>query len=127
MTKLVIVWRSDLDVPLGKKMAQAAHAGHRWLTDRILNEPVPQFTAAELDWLRGNYRKVVLVARSEAELLLLKARAEEVGVRATLIVDQGLTVFDRPTPTCLALGPDFDGAIDEITGADGPLGRLRLA
>ncbi len=33
-----------------------------------------------------------------------------------LIEDAGLTVFKKPTITCLAIGPDKEEKIDEITG-----------
>lgn len=123
----VIVWRTDLkDVPLGKKMAQAGHAAHLFLNQKCHNGSIT-LDPVELAWLTGEYKKIVLVARSEAELLVLFKKAEELGLRTHLVTDNAHTVFNQPTITCLAIGPDEKDKIDEVTGEKGPLGKLRLA
>jgi len=54
---------------------------------------------------------------SEAELNEIEQKARVAGVEVHVIVDNGLTEFSGvPTPTCLALGPDWDECIDAITG-----------
>lgn len=125
--KQVIVWRRDLsDIPLGKKMAQAGHAGHMFICDKLAKNSL-EFSPAELAWLTGEYKKIVLVARSEADLLILHQKALELGLTSHLVVDNAHTVFSEPTTTCLAIGPNEAELIDQITGENGPLGKLRLA
>lgn len=139
-TKQVIVWRQDLPgVPLGKKMAQAGHSAHLFLTEQIkANYPGAKLkgddtgrveikvTQAEMDWIQGNYRKVVAFVRSEDELMLIYNKAKELNLVVHLVTDDGLTVFDKPTKTCLSIGPDDEEKIDKVTGESGPLGKLRL-
>lgn len=139
-TKQVIVWRQDLQgVPLGKKMAQAGHAAHLFLTEQIkANYPGAKLkgdgdgrvevrvTQSQMDWIMGNYRKVVAFVRSEDELMLIYNKAQELGLPVHLVTDDGLTVFDKPTKTCLAIGPAEEEAVDQVTGEKGPLGKLRL-
>lgn len=143
--KQVIVWRGDLkEMPLGKKMAQAGHAAHQFLTENI--KPVPdqigpdsfrsypsmQTVSLEIDaeaatWILGDYKKAVLLVRTEAELQTIYSKARELGLRAHIVTDLGHTVFDgEPTVTCLAIGPNYEEEIDKVTGESGPLGKLRL-
>lgn len=134
-TKKVIVWRHDLNCRLGKKMAQAGHAVEAALGNRIKAKLVVapdgsgqatiSLTRAEVDYLSGNYRKIVLRVESEADLLVIYQRAKDLGLMVELIEDSGLTEFDGPTKTCLGIGPDEDEKIDLVTGYAGPLGRLK--
>ena len=80
----------------------------------------------ELEWFLTNHRTIVLGVRSEEDLFVIKEKAIELGIDANLVTDIGLTVFDKPTTTCLTLGPDEDCLIDKVTGTKGPLGRLKL-
>jgi len=130
--KQVIVWRHDLQCRLGKKMAQAGHAVladfSKTMFQNIDDEGNVSFklTPAQLAWHKGNFRKIVLRVDSEDQLMVIYNRAEELGLPVELIIDSGLTEWDIPTKTCLAIGPEEDSKIDEVTGKDGPLGRLRL-
>lgn len=129
-TKQVVVWRHDLNCRLGKKMAQAGHAVMAFLSNKIrakLDGDTATITLskAELDYIQGNFRKVVLRVESEADLLVIYQRAKDLGLTVELIEDSGLTEFDGPTKTCLAIGPDEDEKIDQVTGDAGPLGRLK--
>jgi PTH2 family peptidyl-tRNA hydrolase len=128
-TKQVLVWRQDLqNVPKGKFGAQMGHAAHLFLTSRIPGPgPVTlEIGEHEAAWMLGNYRKVVAFVRTEDELKLLQEAALKAGLKAHLVTDDGLTVFDKPTVTCLGIGPDDEAAVDAITGEAGPLGKLRL-
>mgnify|MGYP001005788965 CR=1 FL=1 len=141
--KMAIVWRNELKVRLGKKMAQAGHAAHLWLTSKIKHvdqvcdwsrkdeDMLPLFgcylTEDEVEWVKTNYPKIVLSVETEADLLVLKEKAESLGIKAQLVVDDGLTEFGGvKTTTCLAIGPAKSADIDMITGEKGPLGRLKL-
>lgn len=74
-TKQVIVWRNDLQCRLGKKMAQSGHAALAHFSNRIrhnLDEKGNvsfKLTDTELDWYRGNFRKIVLRVESENDLM----------------------------------------------------------
>ena len=130
--KQVIVWRHDLKCRLGKKMAQAGHAAcstfFRSLVDSVDAHGNVSFkmTPAQFEWYLGSQKKIVLRVDSEADLLLLYRRAQEMGLPCTLIKDEGLTEWDKPTITCLGIGPDEDKAIDALCGESGPLGKLQL-
>lgn len=130
--KQVIVWRHDLKCRLGKKMAQAGHAAlapffaaFRNSTDFDGNVEF-KMTQAQFEWYLNNQKKIVLRVDSEADLLLLHQRAQELGLPCHLIVDEGLTEFDDFTRTCISIGPEEENKIDELTGERGPLGKLQL-
>ena len=130
--KQVIVWRHDLGCRVGKKMSQAGHAALADLSNTIRDNVDAEgnvsfkLSPAQFEWYLTNFRKIVLRVDSEADLLLLYHLAQEVGLPTELIIDSGLTEWDQPTKTCIAIGPAGDAEIDEITGERGPLGRLKL-
>lgn len=71
---------------------------------------------AELEWINGIFTKICLKVDTEEQLLEIKRRADEKGLQCHLITDRGLTEFNGvPTNTCLSIGPDEAGKIDEIT------------
>lgn len=132
--KQVIVVRKDLNMRKGKMIAQGAHASMKVFFDRIIEKPTPvqlgdlatqvlpttitiQLHGFEPRWVFGLFTKVVVGCGSEAELLDLKAKAEEVGLACAAVQDAGLTEFGGvPTWTALAIGPDDASRIDPITG-----------
>ena len=124
LTKQVIVIRRDLRMRRGKEIAQGAHASMLWLADRVIQRmhrsgtaSRVEFSAAELAWLEGSFRKVTVKVGSEAELMAVYEKAIEAGLLAYLITDRGLTEFGGvPTHTCLGIGPDYDDLIDPVTG-----------
>lgn len=114
--KQVLVIRRDLKMRRGKEIAQGAHAACSWLVKHVRYGPY-RLSEAESAWLTGEFRKVTVQVKSEQELLELWSKAGSLGVKAHLITDSGKTEFHGvPTPTCLALGPDFDHILDPITG-----------
>ena len=130
--KQAIIWRHDLNCRLGKKMAQAGHAAcatfftsMEGFVDANGNAHF-KMTSAQFEWYLGSQKKIVLRVDSEADLLLLHQRAKELRLPCTLIVDGGLTEWDKPTTTCLSIGPEEDRLIDELCGEKGPLGKLKL-
>lgn len=71
-------------------------------------------------WCTGAFTGIAVKCKSEAKLESLYKQAQEAGLPCSYIVDKGLTVFDGPTATCMAIGPADAADIDKITG------KLRL-
>lgn len=72
---------------------------------------------AAIDWIEGQFTKVVVYVNSEAELIEIINKAKEAGLITSLIVDNGLTEFGNvPTMTCGAIGPAYPDQLKEITG-----------
>lgn len=118
-TKQVIVMRKDLRMRRGKEIAQGSHASMAFLTRQVsvATQRITTLTQAQIDWLAFSYRKICVRVDSEEELYDIVARAKAAGVEAHLVTDNGLTEFNGiPTPTCAAIGPDYDERIDPITG-----------
>ena len=131
-TKQVIVWRHDLQCRLGKKMAQVCHASLADISNTMRKNMDTEgnvsfkLTPAQLEWYQGNFRKIALRVDSEIDLMVIYDKAVELGLPVELIIDSGLTEWDGPKKTCLAIGPEEEDKIDAITGENGPLGRLKL-
>jgi len=199
--KQVIVWRKDIQVRLGKKMAQSAHASMKVFFDRMwkpkwesiencdlcmyevdcklqnwssrtkeedkdvypnsdpckayrTNVYYTNYTSSMELWKEGSFTKIVVGCNSEEELHLLKQQADDAGIVNAIILDNGNTEFkeicstcngdglsrvlretvknvkevycetcggygkvNKPTYTCLAIGPDEAEKIDKITGS----------
>lgn len=103
------------------------------------------FTNEMKEWMKKDFTKVVLSCDSEEELFELQKQAEEANIVNAIIQDNGLTEFkeicpdcngrgyykesfqltcptclqegkiNKPTFTCLAIGPDYSSKIDPIT------------
>lgn len=133
--KQVIVVRKDLNMRKGKIAAQVAHASMKVLLDRmsftdtsIVWPPSsnPRFVDMSMiipkssglyAWLTGSFTKIVVSVNSLDELLSLQTKANDAGIINAVITDAGRTEFHgEPTVTCIAIGPDISGKIDEITG-----------
>ncbi len=93
-----------------------------WLTQRL--SPVypssPAFTAGftliEIEWVKGNFRKVVCQVNSLEDLMKVQQAADDSGIINRLVYDAGLTEFGGlETVTALAIGPDLDDNIDPVT------------
>lgn len=130
--KQVIVWRHDLACRVGKKMSQAGHAALADLSNLIRANVDAEgnvsfkLTPAQLEWYNTNFRKIVLRVDSEADLLTIYEAAKSLGISTELIIDSGLTEWKEPTKTCISIGPAEESLIDQVTGENGPLGRLKL-
>ncbi len=106
--KQVILARKDLKMEKGKLAVQVAHASLKAALKtekKFLNE-----------WIDSGMKKVVLKVDSKKDLVKFKNLAEISGLKAALITDAAKTFFKKPTTTCLAIGPDTEEKIDEITG-----------
>lgn len=123
--KQVIIIRRDLNIRRGKEISQGAHASMMWLAYRLNHEPFPDdcgsqaraaFTEPEAQWLQGLFTKITCQVPTGDDLFRLQLRAAEEGVIAYLVTDAGATEFHgQPTPTALAIGPDWEDRVDLIT------------
>ena len=106
--KQVIVVRQDLKMDKGKLAAQCSHGAVECSLGCDLKK---------LDkWRESHMKKVVLKVNSLQALLHYKKKADKAGLQTALIKDAGRTFFSKPTITCLAIGPDKESKIDEVTG-----------
>ena len=112
-------------IRIGKYCAQSSHSSMAWICHRIQDalgkkgelSKLLKLSPAELQWVRTNFKKVVVSVDSEEELLSIHAAAKKAGLESQLITDSGLTEFNGvPTKTALAIGPDEANKIDPITG-----------
>jgi len=135
-TKQVIVVNKSLNMPPGKLSAQVAHASMGALLDKSVGFTdedcgVGRFIKFENDvrtdefnknaigdWLDGIFTKIVVYVKSEEKLINIYKKAKEKGLPCCLIEDSGLTFFDKPTITCVGIGPcwneDFVGLTDKL-------------
>ena len=128
--KQVICMRTDLNMRKGKMIAQGAHASMIVLSkcirrdeDECLGETANHIDyVIELphpvdEWLKGAFTKIALGVGSEEELLNLYNQAKDAGIPCSLVTDNGQTEFHGvPTRTCIAIGPEDNEVIDQITG-----------
>lgn len=107
--KLVVLVRTDVKMSVGKLSAQVAHAAVEAAlkADKILLK----------DWMSEGAKKVVLKVKSDADLHKYQIAANQAGVKAALITDAGHTEIEAGTDTCLAIGPDREEKIDDLTGS----------
>ena len=112
--KQVILIRKDLKMRRGKEISQGAHASISFLSHKLRSgEPL---SAAEQAWIDGAFAKICLQVSSEEELKAAYEAAKAAGLVAHLITDSGATEFGGvPTPTAVAIGPDYSERIDPIT------------
>ncbi|HLI46851.1 MAG TPA: peptidyl-tRNA hydrolase Pth2 [Geobacterales bacterium] len=108
--KQAIVVRTDIKMGKGKLAAQVAHASLA-----AFLESMEKNRAKVEAWLSEGQKKIVLKAESLEKLMDLYKKAKEKGLVAVLIEDKGLTQLEPGTITCIAIGPDEDRSIDEIT------------
>ena len=113
--KQIIVVRKDLKnkngekIRTGKLMSQASHAS---LESYKLSTPAHRYI-----WETYNqYKKIVLSVSCESELLNLHNQLEAAGLHSSLILDSGLTEFNSPTYTCLAV-LDLEDRLNRFTSS----------
>lgn len=117
--KLVVVMRKDLNMNVGKCIAQGGHA-ILGVTNLIRNEGTEEQKKVMADWDAGSFTKITLAVNSLEELMEIYEEALEKGLPVKLINDNGWTVFNGvKTTTCLGILANSK-EIDKITG------RLKL-
>lgn len=124
-TKQVIIVRKDLKMKPGKLAAQVAHASIGAVLERFDSNFDVEHSAYNLSvqlqdfdpllhWLQESFTKVILKVNSEEELLAIYEVVKTHGLPCTLIKDDGRTVFQEPTFTCVGVGPARVERIDEL-------------
>lgn len=103
--KLAIFVRKDLDMRTGKIAVQVGHAS----VMAYRNNVSPQ------KWYEEGQKKIVLKVPDETTLKIIEMDAVKHHIDSYRIIDFGLTQIEPNTWTCLAIGPDEDAKIDEIT------------
>ena len=118
--KQVIVMRKDLNMSKGKMVTQGCHASIAFLTNKMkdnLSNPEAlwwvNLSQAEKEWVYGTFFKVCVGVDSEKELLDIGYNAVMLGLSVKYIEETN--GFDKPTITCLAIGPDYSSKIDTVT------------
>ena len=118
--KQVIVMRKDLNMSKGKMVTQGAHASIAFLTNKMkdnLSNPEAlwwvNLSQAEKEWVYGTFYKICVGVDSEKELLDIAYNAIAMGISVKYIEETG--GFDKPTVTCIAIGPDYSSKIDPVT------------
>jgi PTH2 family peptidyl-tRNA hydrolase len=106
--KQVILVRHDLKLKKGKMAAQAAHAS----VEAVLRSHKDKIKP----WHQSGMKKIVLKVSSVEELYQYNDLAKQAGLVTAVITDAGHTHVAPGTVTCMAIGPDDDDAIDNITG-----------
>ena len=105
--KQIILVRDDLKMPKGKLAAQCAHAA----VEATLKSEKDKVSA----WRKEGMKKVVLKVSNLGMLKKYLAKADMAGLITAVITDKGKTFFKTATTTCVAIGPDKTGYLDEIT------------
>jgi PTH2 family peptidyl-tRNA hydrolase len=110
--KQVIVMRKDLNMSKGKMITQGCHASIAFLTHLVrgYNGESLLLSKAEKEWVYGTFFKVCVGVNSEKDI---GYNAVAKGISVKYIEETG--GFDKPTLTCLAIGPDYSSVIDPIT------------
>jgi PTH2 family peptidyl-tRNA hydrolase len=104
--KQVILVRDDIDMTIGKTVAQGSHVSvlaTRKAEDNLVN-----------NWIESGGKKIVLRVGSESELREIINGIENIPV--AMIEDLGYTELDPGTLTAGAIGPANEEKIDEHTG-----------
>lgn len=128
-SKQVIILRKDLNMRKGKMVAQGAHASMKVILDLMKSEISSDYSdnlevrtldlpneSALKDWLNGIFTKVCVSVDSEEELVGIYELAKELSIPCSMIIDAGLTEFGGvPTKTAVAIGPDWEDRINELT------------
>jgi len=117
--KQVIILRKDLNMRKGKLVAQGAHASMGAILSLCKQDGdtlVLEMDERTKPWLTGRFKKICVYVNSEEELLQIYNTALTNGLVCTIIKDSGLTEFNGvPTLTAVAVGPDREDKIDEVT------------
>lgn len=122
--KQTIVVRKDLKMKSGKLAGQVAHASLKVFSDRIRKyynageygwHVDVNVTSEMKEWLEGKFTKIVVGCDSESDILDLEKKAKDSNLPYAVVKDAGDTVFNEPTITCIAIGPDTDEKVEALT------------
>lgn len=109
--KMVCIVNHQLKMGKGKIAAQVGHGAVMATMKSGAEKPL------HLEqWLATGQKKVCLKGLDAEHLLTLENQAKAAGVCTTLVHDAGHTQIPRGSLTVLALGPDVETLLEEITG-----------
>ena len=123
-TKLVVVLRKDLEMPVGLIAAQATHVADGWMRNRILSEipgadPNGYFTNEERDWMETPY-VAILGVNCKEELEHVIKISKEAGLPVNIWEDTiQLQIFENKFPDVLvgcSIGPCDSDKLSVTTG-----------
>lgn len=107
--KQVIIIRSDLDMSIGKSIAQGSHVSVKSALDAnesILNK-----------WLDNGGTKIVVKVNSEEKLRkIINEVKSDTEIPASFVEDFGRTEIPKGTLTAGCIGPARNELIDNYTG-----------
>jgi PTH2 family peptidyl-tRNA hydrolase len=108
---MAIVIRIDLDMSIGKMIAQACHAAVE------ANNKIKRCNyKIWKKWKNDGAKKVALKCESLEELEKIEEQAKKQNISFIRIVDAGYTELLPGTITCLSVGPHLSDIVDKITG-----------
>jgi len=124
--KQIIVINKSLNMSSSKMAAQVSHASLGCLLksfeikesengNAVIHAEF-DFDSALILWLKKRFTKVVLYVKSEEKLLEVYKKVQDAGLVSVLIQDAGFTFFDKPTYTCVGIGPDFPEKMEPVVG-----------
>jgi peptidyl-tRNA hydrolase, PTH2 family len=109
--KQVIIIRTDIEMGVGKKVAQGCHAAVIAVEEARKMSPDLYRT-----WFTEGQKKIALKVQSENELKDLYLAARHMHLPCSIVEDAGLTQLTPGTITAAAIGPAKSIEIDKITG-----------
>ena len=116
----VIIVNNSAKMPKGKIAAQVAHASLNAFLhgSHLENDSLRvDMTNAMQEWLYGAHTKVCVKSDSEEEMRDIYTRASNDGLPCSLVIDNGLTVFNgEKTLTAVCIGPVDKETADKYTG-----------
>ena len=109
--KMVCIVNQSLKMGKGKIAAQVGHSAVMATMKAGMEKPI------NLEqWFTTGQKKVCLKGRDAEHLLELEQQAKAAGILTTLVHDAGHTQIPSGSLTVLALGPDIEATLEEITG-----------
>lgn len=108
--KAWFVMRLDVPMSQGKFGVQIGHGTDMIHMHASQNPYYPLWINENI----GNRRKIVLRAKGLDELEAIRAACEDIGMIVCPIADAGLTEFDGPTVTGIAILPHDDSLIPKV-------------
>ena len=102
---------------IGKLIAQACHAAVDVFLDRLFENSTLDLSYVEKYWFNNGKAKISVYVDTEEELLELYKKAKNQNIICALVKDSGKTEPNiKDCYTALAIGPDENKKIDQITG-----------
>ena len=109
--KMVFIINSELKMGKGKIAAQVGHAA---VSSTLKSgEKTPHLFEA---WLAAGQKKICVKANDSSHIEEIEKQANQLKILSVKINDAGHTQIPSGSLTVLALGPDEEEKLDELTG-----------